>query len=89
MRHAIQIALKAHIAKIILLSMLHVGIAPVLADSASPALSGLSAISDAEIREAISGNLCRCTGYVQIMESIRQAADKVISGTKAGELHGK
>ncbi len=30
--------------------------------------------SDAEIREAISGNLCRCTGYENIVRSIRRAA---------------
>lgn len=29
--------------------------------------------TDEEIREAISGNLCRCTGYTQIMASIRRA----------------
>ena len=28
----------------------------------------------AEIQEAISGNLCRCTGYVQIVEAIQAAA---------------
>ena len=33
--------------------------------------------SDAEIREGISGNLCRCTGYVQIVDSIRQAAEEM------------
>lgn len=27
-----------------------------------------------EIKKAISGNLCRCTGYVKIIESIQQAA---------------
>jgi aerobic-type carbon monoxide dehydrogenase small subunit (CoxS/CutS family) len=27
-----------------------------------------------EIKEAIGGNLCRCTGYVQIVESIQLAA---------------
>ena len=27
-----------------------------------------------EIREALSGNLCRCTGYVQILEAVKQAA---------------
>ena len=30
--------------------------------------------SDAEIREAIAGNLCRCTGYHFIVEAIRAAA---------------
>ena len=30
--------------------------------------------TEAEIREAISGNLCRCTGYVQIVEAIAAAA---------------
>jgi len=31
--------------------------------------------SDSEIREALVGNLCRCTGYVQIVEAVRRAAD--------------
>ena len=31
--------------------------------------------SDEEIREAIAGNLCRCTGYQRIVESIRHAAE--------------
>ncbi len=31
--------------------------------------------SEAEIREAISGNLCRCTGYENIIRSIRWAAE--------------
>ena len=30
--------------------------------------------SEAEIRQAISGNLCRCTGYVNIVKSIQHAA---------------
>ena len=30
--------------------------------------------SDEEIREGIAGNLCRCTGYVNIVKSIQQAA---------------
>ena len=30
--------------------------------------------SDDEIRESISGNLCRCTGYQNIVAAIRQAA---------------
>jgi carbon-monoxide dehydrogenase small subunit len=30
--------------------------------------------SDAEIREALAGNICRCTGYGRILEAVRTAA---------------
>ena len=30
--------------------------------------------SDAEIREALSGNLCRCTGYQKIVDAVRHAS---------------
>lgn len=33
--------------------------------------------SDAEIREAIAGNVCRCTGYVFIVDAIRAAAEQL------------
>jgi aerobic-type carbon monoxide dehydrogenase small subunit (CoxS/CutS family) len=33
------------------------------------------------IKEAISGNLCRCTGYQQIFEAIEEAARKMNEGT--------
>jgi carbon-monoxide dehydrogenase small subunit len=32
--------------------------------------------SDAEIAEAMSGNLCRCTGYQGILAAVRRAADE-------------
>ena len=30
--------------------------------------------TDAEIREALAGNLCRCTGYEKILDAVRMAA---------------
>jgi len=36
--------------------------------------------SDQEIRTALSGNLCRCTGYVQIVEAVRRAAGLLKEG---------
>jgi carbon-monoxide dehydrogenase small subunit len=33
--------------------------------------------SEAEIRQAISGNLCRCTGYNNIVKAIQYAAEKL------------
>jgi len=32
--------------------------------------------SDDEIREALSGNLCRCTGYQKILDAVHLAADR-------------
>ncbi len=37
--------------------------------------------TDDEIREAIGGNLCRCTGYAQIIEAIRIAAQRLRDAT--------
>lgn len=36
--------------------------------------------TEEEIRQAISGNLCRCTGYVNIIKSIQHAAAALRSG---------
>ena len=38
--------------------------------------------SEAEIEEALEGNLCRCTGYVNIVASVKQAA-RAINGEAA------
>ena len=32
--------------------------------------------TDAEIREALAGNLCRCTGYEMILDAVRMAAGR-------------
>ena len=32
--------------------------------------------TDDEIREALSGNLCRCTGYQKIFDAVRLAAER-------------
>jgi carbon-monoxide dehydrogenase small subunit len=33
--------------------------------------------SDAEIRDALSGNICRCTGYASIVKGVKLAAEKL------------
>ena len=37
---------------------------------------------DPEIRDALAGNLCRCTGYVQIVDSVKAAAAMRLEETK-------
>ncbi len=39
-----------------------------------------AAPTEDEIRHAISGNLCRCTGYVNIVKAIQSAASKLAHG---------
>ncbi|WP_431677219.1 (2Fe-2S)-binding protein [Kitasatospora sp. KL5] len=41
--------------------------------------------TDQEIREAISGQLCRCTGYLNIVRAVRWAADHPAEATVAAD----
>ena len=45
--------------------------------SAKALLDEISNPSDEEIKRGISGNLCRCTGYVQIVDSIKKATEQI------------
>lgn len=48
---------------------------PGMVISAKALLDSRDKPSDDEIRKAISGNICRCTGYHRIVAAIRKAAD--------------
>ena len=45
--------------------------------AAEALLSVNTAPSEHDVREAISGNICRCTGYVQIVDAIMLAAERL------------
>jgi carbon-monoxide dehydrogenase small subunit len=36
--------------------------------------------SEEDVREALSGNLCRCTGYQKILDAVRLAAERTVGG---------
>jgi 4-hydroxybenzoyl-CoA reductase subunit gamma len=46
--------------------------------AAEALLRRISNPSDEDIRTALSGNLCRCTGYVKIIESVHAAAESAL-----------
>jgi carbon-monoxide dehydrogenase small subunit len=50
---------------------------PGLIMAAHDLLERTPAPADAEIREALAGNLCRCTGYETILDAVRLAADRM------------
>jgi len=37
--------------------------------------------SEAEIREALVGNLCRCTGYLRIIDAVQEASERQLQAT--------
>ena len=45
--------------------------------------------SEAEIREALSSNLCRCTGYTQMYQAVRAAIDAEQKGMKQELVEAK
>lgn len=49
---------------------------PGLVVAAHDLLARVPRPSDLEIREALAGNLCRCTGYEKILDAVRLAADR-------------
>jgi carbon-monoxide dehydrogenase small subunit len=48
------------------------------------AAAELEPLADAEIRQAISGQICRCTGYTTIVRAIRWAAEHEFAETNSG-----
>ncbi|WP_020671212.1 (2Fe-2S)-binding protein [Amycolatopsis nigrescens] len=50
---------------------------PGLVVAAHDLLNRVARPSDEEIREALAGNLCRCTGYEKILDAVRSAAEVV------------
>jgi len=49
---------------------------PGLVVAAHDLLARVPLPSDGEIREALAGNLCRCTGYEKILDAVRLAAQR-------------
>ena len=44
--------------------------------------------SEPDIREALAGNLCRCTGYEQILDAVRLAASRLATSQVASDRVG-
>ncbi|WZL75077.1 (2Fe-2S)-binding protein [Clostridiaceae bacterium 35-E11] len=56
---------------------------PGMVMSSKALLDKNAAPSDEEIREALSGNACRCTGYTKIIKAVKRAATKMHSEGEA------
>jgi aerobic carbon-monoxide dehydrogenase small subunit len=55
---------------------------PGLIVAAHDLLSRVPDPADLEIREALAGNLCRCTGYEKILDAVRLAAARLRDGSR-------
>jgi carbon-monoxide dehydrogenase small subunit len=45
--------------------------------SAKALLDKIPNPSDMQIKTALEGNMCRCTGYIPIMKSVKEASKKI------------
>ena len=53
---------------------------PGLIVAAHDLLTRIAQPTDSQIREALAGNLCRCTGYEKILDAVRLAAQEMSGG---------
>jgi carbon-monoxide dehydrogenase small subunit len=57
---------------------------PGMLATAHEILNDAAPLTDAEIREALSGNLCRCTGYEHIVRAVSEALSERLGGAATG-----
>ena len=57
---------------------------PGMLAAAHEILSDAAPLTDAEIREALFGNLCRCTGYEHIVRAVSEALSERLGSTATG-----
>jgi aerobic carbon-monoxide dehydrogenase small subunit len=58
---------------------------PGLLVAAHDLLAREAAPAEADVREALAGNLCRCTGYEKILDAVRLAAERLAEERPAAE----
>src|SRR5262249_48497445 len=61
---------------------------PAMLLTAKALLDGEPAASRDPIKEALSGVLCRCTGYLQILDGVEAAGREMLQGNKSSERSG-